>query len=279
MIVFYNLLAALRAATFFVTALFFFTTSIPLYPIYLIKTDFMRNILTHMLSLYTKWLLFFMGIKVKQIGLTEEIKKHIKSSNYLIIGNHMSYLDVLAVSLHLPTSFVTSVEMKNTPFLGQICMLTGCVFVERRNKKNIGNEISEITETLEYGTSVTIFPEATSTNGDEVIRFKRPLFRSVMNTDIKVLPITINYETVNNLPLTLKNRDTICWYDDMTFPDHIWGVFKSPSITMSITFSTPLNPNDYEDHVQLSLKAHEAVSSNFRPFKDRASSHHSFLKA
>jgi 1-acyl-sn-glycerol-3-phosphate acyltransferase len=269
MIIFYHLLAFLRAVTFGVTALFFFVTTTPLYPIYRLKTNSMRKFLTLLLSLYTKWLLFFMGIRVHQVGLTKEIKNHLNNSSYLIVGNHMSYLDVLAIALHLPSSFVTSVEIKNTPFLGHICQLIGCVFVERRNKKNIGEEIKEITDTLQYNTCVTIFPEATSTNGDEIIRFKRPLFRSSIDSKRPVLPITINYEAINNKIVTEKNRDKVCWYGDMTFPDHIWGVFMSPTIDMSITFGAPLRPEEAEDHVELSLKTYEIVSQNFRPFKTR----------
>jgi 1-acyl-sn-glycerol-3-phosphate acyltransferase len=83
--------------------------------------------------------------------------------------------------------------MKNTFFLGQICKFASCLFVERRSRGNLDQEIKEITDALNYGHNVLIFPEGTSTNGDEVLRFKRPLFNAAIFSSKKVLPATLNY--------------------------------------------------------------------------------------
>ena len=96
--------------------------------------------------------------------------------NYLIVSNHLSYLDVLAMISVLNTRFVTSMEVKHAAGLGWITDQAGCLYVERRSRKNLKTEINEISKALEGGFYVVVFPEATSTNGDGVLRFKRPLF-------------------------------------------------------------------------------------------------------
>jgi 1-acyl-sn-glycerol-3-phosphate acyltransferase len=136
-----------------------------------------KKILNHIVGIYSKVLTWILGIKISHNLNTID-----RNKNYFIVSNHLSYIDILLISSVLPTSFVTSVEMKNTPFLGQIIQLAGCLFVERRNKKNIMNEIGDIENALNKGLNVTVFPEATSTNGEQVLKFKRSLFMNFQNS-------------------------------------------------------------------------------------------------
>lgn len=263
----YFLLALLRYITFLIAVVAYFATTVPLYPFYKAYPFAMRKVLVHILAGYAKFCLFFMGIRLN-IDLPEgKTLKDYQDRGFLVIGNHMSYMDVIALGSILPSSFVTSVEIRDTPFLGHLCKLAGCSFVERRSRRGLSEEVKEITQSLKAGLNIAIFPEATSTNGEGVIRFKRPLFRAAGDADTQVLPITINYDALNNQPITIENRDTVCWYGDMTFPDHLWGLFKTPVTDMSITFSNILEPKEFEDHGILSEKAHQIVSSKFRPFQ------------
>ena len=148
-----------------------------------------RPKLTKIISLTGKYGLIIIGVKVNLKILNSDL-----NHNFLIVCNHLSYLDVLIISQFIPCSFVTSKEMKRTPFLGQLCSLGGCLFVDRQNRNNLSGEVQELTTALKNGLNVTIFPEATSTNGQCVIRFRRPLFQAAINSKSKVLPIVLNYQ-------------------------------------------------------------------------------------
>lgn len=209
-------------------------------------------------------MLKLMGIEVE----TKDLERTEKRGK-LLVGNHMSYIDVLFTAAINPGCFVTSVEMKKTPFLGQICQLGGCVFVERRNKKNLKNEIREITESLKNGLDVYVFPEATSTNGDEVIRFRRPLFNAAIEAGVEILPLTINYNKLNDIEVNEGNRDYICWYGDMTFFDHLWNLFAIRRIDVSVDFHPRIEQTPSIEALELAEKSHDLVKSSFRPFKNR----------
>lgn len=254
-----NSRALFRAFLFGLTALTYFIITPMLYPYFLVNPMGARKIIRKIVSRFANWTRWFMGVRVNRI-IEEEFNK---DEAYLIVSNHLSYTDMLAITSYYPCCFVTSVEMKNIPFLGQICILAGCVFVERRNKKNLGAEVQEITDALKSGLSVVVFPEATSTNGEEVIRFRRPLFRSAIDSGVKVKPLTINYRTLEGEPVTLKNRDFVFWYGDMTFPDHLWGVFKSRFIDVDLTVGKGIEVSQFEDHAELAEKSHEIVSHKY----------------
>lgn len=254
-----NIRALIRALAFGLTALTYFIVTPLLYPYFLINPMGARRIIRKIVSKFANFTRWFMGIRVNRI-IDEDISG---DEAYLIVSNHLSYTDMLAITSYYPCCFVTSVEMKNIPFLGQICILAGCVFVERRNKKNLGAEVQEITDALKSGLSVVIFPEATSTNGEEVIRFRRPLFRSALDSKVNVKPLTINYRTIEGEPVSLKNRDSVFWYGDMTFADHLWGVFKSKYIEVDLSVGKSIETNGFEEPGLLAEKSHDVVSGRY----------------
>lgn len=256
-----NIRAAIKLLTFFVGVISYFLTALPFYPYFKMRPMAARKILCRIIAAYARFACWFMAIDVTRKGNFNDEDK----MNSLIVSNHLSYTDILVVCSFYPSCFVTSVEIRDTPFLGHICKLAGCLFVERRNKKNLGSEVVDITNALKDGLDVVIFPEATSTNGEEVIRFRRPLFRAAIDANIPVKPLTINYRKLDDEEVTLKNRDSVFWYGDMTFIDHLWGFLKFKKIEVDLHIGEKLMIGEECDHGILAEQSHTLVSSNYRP--------------
>jgi len=173
--------------------------------LYLFKS-FARKKLVYLVSYVSRLMLKLLGIEVEY-----KVSPLFSSeANYLMVANHLSYLDVMILAAKFPSCFVTSQEVRKTFFLGHLTQLAGCLFVDRKNKKNLRNEISELRQALVDGINVTVFPEATSTNGEEILRFKRPLFEASVATKKSILPITINYESVIGQEFNPWNSDIFC---------------------------------------------------------------------
>jgi len=256
----------IRFCTFLVALITFALCSllgILLFPQNVIKRN---RYLGYVMKLHSRFLLWVFNhhVFIKQTDPKISIDGN---QNYLIVSNHLSYLDMLLISSFVPTSFVTSVEIKETPGLGQISKMAGCFYVERRNRSQLGFEIMELTEALNQNCNITIFPEATSTNGESVLRFKRPLFKAAILAKRSILPITINYLSINNNPITPLNRDQVCWYGEMTFFSHFWSLLKIRKLEIELVIQTPMSIEDYneENFDQCSTDSHQKVSSFFRP--------------
>jgi 1-acyl-sn-glycerol-3-phosphate acyltransferase len=203
------------------------------------------------------------GGRVTPIG----IEQFHQEKSALLAGNHVSYMDVIVIASSLKTCFVTSVEIKETPGLGHLCMMAGCLFVERRSRSTLHKEIGELQEGLERDLTVTIFPEATSTNAEGILRFRRPLFLSAVQGQKPVIPICINYRMIGNEPLSLKNRDSICWYGDMDFLPHLWKLCGLGRLEADLHFLTPIKVKNSDDAGNIAALAQAAVESAFRPVK------------
>jgi 1-acyl-sn-glycerol-3-phosphate acyltransferase len=217
-----------------------------------------RKYLIRVISFTSKVGLILFGIEIRKNFEIQELEE-----NYLIVSNHLTYLDIMIISSFFPTCFVTSNEMKETPFLGQLCLLGGCLFVERRKRSGIIREVTELSDALSSGLSVVVFPEAASGNGEKILRFRRPLFQSAILSNKNVLPLCLNYQTLDGEKLTIKNRDAIFWYGDMSFFGHALNLFSHKKIVAELSILKSLKIIDFTDKNELADKAFEVVSNEF----------------
>ncbi len=213
------------------------------------------------LSLFCRWGLKVMGVSLKVKGKNYDFTK----DNKLIVSNHLSYLDILVVAAITPTCFVTSEEIRQTFFLGTLCEFAGCLFVDRRTRKNLALEINEITDGLENNVNVTIFPEATSTNGDEVLRFKQPLYSAAIFAEKKIQPICLNYRSINNEYISSQNRDLIFWYDKMPFFSHLWNLLGQKNINVEVDYLEVLTTEKDKKTKYYAEKSHQLITERYIP--------------
>ncbi len=215
-----------------------------------------------------KMISYYGALGLKILGIEVQWKGQVNpNDNHLIVSNHLSYTDILALAAKVPTSFVTSVEIRDTPILGHICKAAGCLFVERRSKRNLGQEVKDITKALSQGVNVTIFPEATSTNGESVLRFRRPLYNAAVQSGKKVLPLCINYRSIDGEKITLSNRDRVFWYGDMSFLPHLWSLALHKKVMMEITVLNEITVKESISVEDLATDSHKAVSRVYQPIQ------------
>lgn len=183
--------------------------------------------------------------------------------NYFMVCNHMSYLDILVLSTIRPAVFVTSKEMEKTFFLGDMAKLGGSFFVDRVNRRKMKEEVQSLVEILESGFNLFIFPEGTSTNGLEILPFKKSLFRVPFQTQFPILPICLKYKTIDGEEFSAKNCDRVAWYGDMTFGPHLMKLMDLEELTVEVQYLEPLDPKDYPDHGSLSEAAREKITAAY----------------
>lgn len=255
------MLKYIKVSIFIFLVLCYFVTTVPFLPFFFIAPMPTRKVLNRIVQIYCKIAIKVFGVKVQVDGL-EKIQ-----GPTLIVGNHLSYIDILVLSSIYPSSYVTSIEVKHTPVLGQIVILAGCLFVERRNRDNLQNEIKDITNALKSGLNVTIFPEATSTNGEAVIRFRKPLYNAAKFSNTHITPICLNYTHVNGKKISTQTRDSVCWYDDMTFFPHLMDFSSLRSLNVSVKVLSPITNQSVQDKeaLELAQTTHSAISEHYAP--------------
>lgn len=189
------------------------------------------------------------------------------SKPILAIANHIGYLDIVLFLSQVPCVFITSQELGANPILGPIARLGGSFLVDRQNKFNLKEEIRQIADLMRQGFPVFLFPEATSSDGSDILPFKRALLTAAIQTEARIYPFCINYLRVNGEPVTLQNRDLLFFYGEMDFVPHIAGLLKVKRIDVEVLSLDVVEVAPHEDSRHLGQRLEEAVRKCHRAIK------------
>lgn len=220
------------------------------------------------LERFSKNTRFYCGLVLKAFSLDLTVKnKPASSQKCLVVSNHMGFVDILMLASVHPSLFVTSNEMRETPFLGLLTEMGGCIYVERRSRTRILDEMKSIVSALKEGFRVVLYPEATSTNGEQVLPFKKTLMMAAAHAGVPIQPVVINFREVNGEEFTLRWRDHLCWYGDIPFVTSMWKAATLKSVKGDIEFLELIHPSPEEDRGLVADKAHSMISAKFVPVK------------
>jgi 1-acyl-sn-glycerol-3-phosphate acyltransferase len=195
-------------------------------------------------------------------GYSAEISGEIPRHG-LLVSNHLSYLDILAISAATPAVFVSKADVRQWPLFGWLAKLGGTIFIERERRTHVGAVNKEIESALAGGVLVVVFPEGTSTNGDEVLPFRSSLLEPVAAGGDEISVGYLHYELDNG-----DARNDVCYWGDHTFFSHAVNLLGKRRIRATLRFAKFQRTTD--DRKELAKQLREAVLELKAKSADRA---------
>jgi 1-acyl-sn-glycerol-3-phosphate acyltransferase len=174
----------------------------------------------------TKWVLGLLGIRLIVNGKPPE--------RGLLVANHLSYLEVLVFGAALPCHLVSKAEIGRWPFFGPLARAGGTLFVDRSSRASAESVTEQIAERLRGSVPVLFFPEGTSTDGSQLLRFHSRFFTPAVNEGIPVTAAAVRYIPDDGSP-----ERELCWFGDAPFLPHVLKVLGACSFTAEVTFGEP----------------------------------------
>ena len=176
--------------------------------------------------LWSKGFVKISGMDIEIIGETPE-------PPFFLVSNHLSYTDIPALRSVVESIFVAKRDVERWFVAGKIVSDMGMIFIDRENKRDIPRAGSQILEKLHEGEGVIIFPEGTSTKGEKVLPFNSSFFEFAAKTDLPIHYTSITYR-LDESPRRASNA--ICWWDDISFIEHLWRLFQLKKFKAIISF-------------------------------------------
>lgn len=187
-----------------------------------------------------------------------------KDKNYLILSNHLSYLDIFILFSEFPASFIASIdEVREMFLLGRVTELSGGYFVERRNRSTLRADIEAIAGILRLGINVVLFPEGTTSTGEGVLPFKTPLVSAAEKAGVEVLPVCIRYTKIDGEDIGPDNRDLVYFHGDMEFFSHVGKLLNVKRIDVEVLVLEPLSASSAGSRKDLSEEIYNAISAAY----------------
>lgn len=182
----------------------------------------------------------------------------------LIVSNHISYLDVIALGSVLPCRYAAKSDIAAWPVFGWLAKLQRTVFIDRRIARTAHNR-DVLGEALSGRDALVLFPEGTSGDGTRVLPFKSSMFDIVTVPERRdrthVQPVTIAYTGLDGLPIGRALRPLCAWYGDMDLVPHLWTLLSHSSVDIVISFHDSVIAADFTDRKALAAHCRDRVAA------------------
>lgn len=173
-------------------------------------------------------------------------------SQGLVVSNHLSYLDIVIISSVMPCFFVSKSEIKRWPYFGEAARTGGTMFIDRKSRASTAEVAGQIGERLKLPIPVLLFPEGTSSDGSEVLRFHSSLFEPAVAAGASITAAAVRYA------LEAGQERDLCWFDDTAFLPHLWKTLGSAGFSAEVTFA---EPRQYPDRRTAADATHDEVAA------------------
>ena len=193
------------------------------------------------------------GMRVKPAGAPPR-------GAFILVSNHLGYMDVVALASLFDCVFIAKSEVAAWPVVGLLCRSVNTIFVNRGRRRCIPGVIKRVERALAGGSGVVLFAEGTSTCGASVAPFRSPLLELAARKGMPVHFASLSYRTPPRCP---PAREAVCWWGDMTFLKHLYGLFALSRFDAEVVFGE--QPFVDGDRKALAKKLWAAVSAQFVP--------------
>ena len=172
----------------------------------------------------------------------------------LLVANHLSYLDILALAAITPAVFVSKAEVRHWPLFGQFARMAGTVFIHRERRTHVGQVNREIESALDEGLLVVIFPEGTSSDGRSLLPFRAPLLEPALRGGHPIATCWLQYSLEDG-----DAREEACYWGDHVFFRHVLNLIGKRRIHATVRFGK--FQSQTTERKELARQLHAAVLS------------------
>jgi len=121
-------------------------------------------------------------------------EKIVRGQSYIIISNHQSEYDILAIVTTLGIQFrwIIKKELRKVPLFGYALYKSRNIFIDRGQSETAMKSIRDGLDRLPQGVSVMFFAEGTRSEDGTIQPFKKGGFIMALEKGMQILPITVN---------------------------------------------------------------------------------------
>lgn len=142
---------------------------------------------------YLRWaagvMLWGAGVRIE----IEDRRPYASRARGLVVANHISFLDILAVARVHPSHFVAKSEVAGIPVISTLARRFGVILIERSALRGLPDKVGEATAQLQRDSSVAVFPEGTTWCGSATGRFRPAFFQAAIDAGVPVIPIRVSF--------------------------------------------------------------------------------------
>jgi 1-acyl-sn-glycerol-3-phosphate acyltransferase len=206
----------------------------------------------HYLQWWSEKLVRIAGVTLRVEGELPRAGEHAA----MVAANHVSWLDIFAVSAAWPTRFVAKSEIRDWPVAGWIAERAGTLFIRRERRRDVARIHEQIHEVLQRADCVGLFPEGTTSEGGTLLKFHTSLFEPAVANGARLHPVAIRYERRDG---TLAVE--VAYVGELSFMQSMSLVLAQRGVVARVMFGPAIDCSTVADRREAARLAHVRIAN------------------
>jgi 1-acyl-sn-glycerol-3-phosphate acyltransferase len=172
----------------------------------------------------------------------------------LVVSNHISWLDIVAVNAVQPMRAQAKKELAGWPIIGRLADAAHTVYLDRENLRSLPVAVDELMRAMRGGSMVNVSPEGTTWCGLASGRFRPAMFQAAIDADVPVIPFVLRYRLEDG-------RDTTApaFIGDETLVTSLKRTARTKGLVLEVHVLEPIEPSTARDRRELTKLTEAAV--------------------
>ena len=185
------------------------------------------------------------------LGLRLVVRGQARPGAKLVVSNHVSWLDIVAINAVVPSRFVSKAEVAHWPLIGRLVTYAGTLYLVRERRRDAMRVLGLMSQAMKDGDTVAVFPEGTTGPGDHLMHFHPNLLQSAIDAQVPVQPVVIQYSDPLN-----RFSPSAAYIGDTTLLQSLWWVVTAREVVINVNL-LPAQGAMHADRRALATLLHE----------------------
>lgn len=206
------------------------------------------------------WLHRFCARSMRRMGVRVSVQGRFPERG-AVISNHLGYLDIVTFASLGRCVFVSKAEIRSWPVLGWMTTMSGTIYVERGRGGSAAKAGEQLRDAAEARLPVVFFPEGTTSNGSDLLRFHSGVLTEAIACGEPVTAAAVRYTLGAGNDARTRVEDDVAYWGDVSLLRHIFGFLALREVGVEVRFAeAPIRfTAGLEDRKQLAAEARSAV--------------------
>ena len=204
---------------------------------------------------HSPWPQYFLRRAAHHAGFDIRIEGTPLLHDVFFVGNHLSWIDILAMGGTTGCAFISKDDVKGAPIVGWLAAQNNTIFVARQRRGEVSGQIDAVRDALAAHQPIALFPEGTTGDGKALLPFKPALFSVLLPPPRAILiqPVVIDYGDAAQL---------VAWADGESGIANARRILGAPGRrTVTLHFLAPFDPGDHPDRKALSAESRARIEA------------------
>jgi len=168
---------------------------------------------------------------LRTMGIALRVEGTPRAGGTLMVLNHVSWLDIMAVHAVCPHArFVSKADVRQWPLVSRLVDAAGTLYLERERKRDALRVVHLMASALTAGEMVAVFPEGTTSDGRALLPFHANLLQAAIATGTPVQPVALRFSDRHDAVMSRA----IEFVGETTLLQSLWRVAGGDDVTVHV---------------------------------------------